>query len=75
MINFSTAGAFLESLFPVSPGASILIQVKDYIFTCEEPDRCPWPRTVVLAEVKWCSELEADAERRFGLGVQYHSPA
>jgi hypothetical protein len=74
MINFSEGGACLESSSDVAPGASILMQLGEYVFACRDPKRCTWPRSLVLAEVRWCLGDPDRGEARFHFGVKYHSP-
>jgi hypothetical protein len=75
MTDFSPAGARLETIRRVETGASILMRLEKYIFACDNLQRCPWPRQVVVAEVKWCLQQDAGSRGRYGLGVRYHTPA
>lgn len=78
MRNFSQAGACFESSQALVHGATILVRLEGDRAECraECTDRtdCPWPRSIVLGEVKWCRGIAGSGLARFGVGVKFHLP-
>jgi hypothetical protein len=76
--DFSSSGAGIESIEALIPGATIMLRIKAYAAGCR-PDcgderHCPWPRSIALAEIKWCRDLSGGRPPRFGAGVRFHPP-
>ena len=78
MRNFSLTGACFESSQALVHGATVLVRLEGYQAECREDctERadCPWPRTIVLGEVKWCRGISGSGLARFGVGVKFHLP-
>lgn len=78
MRNFSEAGVCFESARPPVHGATILVRLEAYQddcrSDCREGSECPWPRSIVLGEVKWCRDIAESGQSLFGVGVKFHLP-
>lgn len=78
MCNFSLNGACFECPQALMKGATILVRLEGHPAECRPECRggsdCPWPRTMILAEVKWCRGISGSAPPRFGVGVKLHLP-
>lgn len=76
MRNFSHAGACLESAEALVYGATIIVRLEAYQAECradcQEKSTCPWPRSMVLGEVKWCRGISGSGLQRFGVGMKFH---
>jgi hypothetical protein len=75
MRNFSHDGVCFEcSRAPVS-GATIMLRLETYHpecrSDCKENTECPWPRSIVLGNVKWCRDMSSSGLPRFGVGVKF----
>ncbi len=77
--NFSSHGACFECCQAPVDGATILLRTDDYPSECrsgcDEKTECPWPRSIVLGDVKWCRGLPGGGKPLFGIGVKFHLPA
>ncbi|MGE5258153.1 MAG: PilZ domain-containing protein [Hyphomicrobiales bacterium] len=78
MRNFSLTGASFECPQELVHGATVVMRLEGYQVECRADctDRveCPWPRYVVLGEVKWCRGISGSSIPRFGVGVKFHLP-
>jgi hypothetical protein len=77
MLNFSHEGICFEcSRAPVN-GATIMVRLETYQSECRSDCKdewnCPWPRSIVLGDVKWCHDITSSGLTRFGVGVKFHS--
>jgi hypothetical protein len=72
VLNFSQDGIFLETLHPISRGATILIRIRPGQEVMSEKPQ--GPRLNALAEVKWCRKRNGDGEPGYCVGVRYHFP-
>jgi len=76
MRNFSHAGACFECSQAPVHGATIMVRLGAYQTECrsdcKEESDCPWPRLLVLGEVKWCREITDGRLPLFGVGVRFH---
>jgi hypothetical protein len=76
MRNFSVTGACFECSQALVRGATIRVRLEDYQTECRSDCRdrseCPWPRSIVLGEVKWCHGISDSGLLRFGFGVKFH---
>jgi len=71
-VNFSASGMFFVSHRQLSKGATLHIRAASN--AALEGDRGPdtgRPRTVALAQVKWCKPIAGSSSSRFGVGVRY----
>lgn len=77
MRNFSGEGVCLECSRAPLNGATILMRLDGYDDCrsgCRPDMECPWPRSLVLGDVKWCRDISGSGEPRFGVGVKFHLP-
>lgn len=76
MRNFSTTGACLESSQALVHGATVLVRLEGYQAECRsgctDKSECPWPRSIVLGEVRWCRGASGSGLPPFGIGVKFH---
>jgi hypothetical protein len=76
MLNYSRHGVCFECAQALVRGATVLVRLNTYPAECRSscqggPD-CPWPPSIVLADVKWCRDLSGNGASRFGVGVKFH---
>jgi hypothetical protein len=78
MRNFSHAGACFESSEALVHGATILVRLEAYQAECrsdcEDKSDCPWPRSIILGDVKWCHDITGRRLPLYGVGVKFHLP-
>jgi hypothetical protein len=73
MMNFSEAGAYIESFREMKTGATIFLHTGRVIIACEKTDGCLPPNATLLAEVKWGGSYSGESGmRRYGAGIRYH---
>jgi hypothetical protein len=76
MRNFSLAGACFECSQALVYGATVLVRLEGYQPECRSECKgrgdCPWPRFLVLGEVKWCRGISGSIPPRFGVGLKFH---
>ena len=71
-MNFSKTGLYFESTRAVDPGSTILIRTEEFPSENSNSDGQAYLRTICLAEVKWCRELEGTSVTLYGVGAKYH---
>jgi hypothetical protein len=58
MLNFSLEGVALEANRPLVNGSSVVMRLEAGAEKCQpdciESTECPWFRSMVLGQVKWC---------------------
>ena len=64
-----------ESRIPFNRGAVLRIRMKDYSMDGLYPDAWEGFRTMAIAEVKWCREINDEKGSYYDVGVRYHDPA
>lgn len=73
ILNYSEAGAYIESHGELKTGASILLHTGRVIIACEKSDDCLPPNATILAEIKWRRTLHEEHDTRlYGAGIRYH---
>jgi hypothetical protein len=76
MRNFSTRGFSFECVQAPVHGATVRVRLESYPSECRSGcqggPECPWPPSIVLADVKWCRDLSSSGAPRFGVGVKFH---
>jgi hypothetical protein len=73
IVNYSEAGAAIESSQKMKPGSNILLHTGRVMIACERMDGCLPPHATLLAEIKWVkSHDEGKDTRRFSAGIRYH---
>jgi hypothetical protein len=75
--NHSKDGLYFESDFSLKPGASIYIRVDNYLPEDSSSGICGCGRvrSLAIAEVKWCEEIQAADGFYYGVGLKYYEPA
>jgi hypothetical protein len=77
--DFSSYGASFECSQAPVHGATILLRLENYPSECrsgcQEKTECPWPRSIVLGDVKWCHDMPSSGLPLFGIGVKFHVSA
>ena len=71
MVNYGGGGMGLESDRVLKPGTSLLCKLQDCSFSSVDSKSFEGPRTISLAEVRWCRELRGFGEPCFGIGIKY----
>lgn len=71
-MNFSKTGLYFESTRAVDPGNTILIRTEEFPAKNSDSKGQAYLRTICLAEVKWCRELEGTSATLYGIGAKYH---
>jgi len=76
--DFSSHGASFECFQAPLQGTTILLRLENYPSDCrsgcDEKMVCPWPRSMVVGDVKWCRGLPGSGPPLFGIGVKFHLP-
>lgn len=74
MRNFSHDGASFESTQALVSGATVVVRLENYPAECRSGcsarSSCPWPRSIILGDVKWCRDLSGGGAPRYGVGVK-----
>ena len=71
MVNYGGGGMCFESSRLLKPGTSVLCRLQDCSFNTADSKSFEGPRTISLAEVRWCKELRVIGKPCFGIGVKY----
>ncbi len=71
MVNCGPGGMCLESSRLFKPGTSLLCKLKDCSFSTADSGCFEGPRSVSIAEVRWCKEIRDNGKTYFGIGVKY----
>jgi hypothetical protein len=74
VVDVSEKGMSFRSRVPLKPGSAIFIRTQKYCRMISNANAEIRPRTVTLAEVKWCRELTSKYETLFDIGVIYLYP-
>lgn len=71
MLNFSRLGSYVETSGKYEFGTILIVRMLRYppVISALESDN--QPRTICLAEVKWCRELANGNGNRYGMGLKY----
>lgn len=80
MLNFSVEGVALEGNQPLVNGSSVVMRLEADADKCRpdciESTECPWVRSMVLGQVKWCEpgpRVDAPASG-WKAGVRFYGP-
>jgi hypothetical protein len=80
MLNFSVEGVALEGNQPLVNGSSVVMRLEADADECRpdciESTECPWVRSMVLGQVKWCEpgpRVDAPASG-WKAGVRFYGP-
>jgi hypothetical protein len=71
MRNFSRQGSYVELCGTYECGTILIVRILACPWTTSALDDCDQPRTICLAEVKWCHQLDAGERHRCGMGLRY----
>ena len=74
VIDVGEKGMCFRSGAPLKPGAVVFIRMEKYSGMISNIRAEVRPRTVTLAEVKWCRELFSKFEALYHIGVMYLYP-
>ena len=74
VVDVGKKGMSFRSRSPLKPGASIFIRMEKYSNVSSDIAAEMRPRSVTLAEVKWCRELISIFETHYHIGVIYLCP-
>ena len=73
LVNYSEAGAAIESLQEMKPGSNILLHTGRIMIACERMDGCLPPHATLLAEIKWVKPHDEGKDTRlYSAGIRYH---
>ena len=75
ILNLGLGGMCFKSNLSLQLGATVYIRLKKTHPNGSGIGHCEGLRSVVLAEVKWCSELPGATALPFSVGVKYFNPA
>ncbi|MEZ4526027.1 MAG: hypothetical protein R2941_08935, partial [Desulfobacterales bacterium] len=70
--NYSTGGIYYESDEYVEKGTMIFYKIEDVMKWIAAPEKGRGMRTVSLAEVECCREIEKRDRYRYGTNVRYY---
>ncbi|UCD82295.1 MAG: hypothetical protein JSW26_12985 [Desulfobacterales bacterium] len=73
-LDYSTYGLKFKSLCALRPGTTICIRVKPGQRGSRPDCFGQSMRSLALAEVKWCREIEGSNACRYEVGVHYYPP-
>jgi len=72
MRNFSSHGSYVETSGQYKSGTILIVRMLRYPSVISTMQCDSQPRTICLAEVKWCRKLiEGNSNRRYGMGLKY----
>jgi hypothetical protein len=71
MVNYGGGGMCLQSSRLIKPGTSLLCKLQDCSFSSADSQSFEGPRTISIAEVRWCKEISDIGKSCFGIGVKY----
>jgi hypothetical protein len=72
MRNFSSHGSYVETSGRFKSGTILIVRMLRYPTVTSTLDFDNQPRTICLAEVKWCRKLiDGKSNRRYGMGLKY----
>jgi hypothetical protein len=74
VVDVSETGMCFRSRTPLKPGAVVFIRMEKYSPMISNINSEIRPRSVTLAEVKWCGELFSKFETLYDIGVIYLYP-
>ncbi len=74
LINHCPDGMCIRSRTGYKPGMSLVVRVKCYQSNDANIDYCEGPRSINLADVKWCEEIIDDESPYFKVGLQLLAP-
>ena len=72
MLNYSKSGMYFKSNTALKQGANIYFKIINCPVFPSDPESCRGLRTVSLAEVRWCKELNNGNSGSFEVGVKYY---
>jgi len=74
LIDHCADGMCIRSRIEYKPGMSLVVRVKCYQSNDADIDFCDGPKSINLADVKWCKEIVDDERPSFKVGLQLLAP-
>lgn len=71
MRNFSNHGFYVETSGRFESGTILIVRMLRYPAVTSNLDCDSQPRTICLAEVKWCRKLVEGNGTRYGMGLRF----
>ena len=71
MRNFSSSGSYVEISGKFVSGTILVMRMLNCPPVTPTLSNDSHPRTICLAEVKWCRELAEENDKRYGMGLKY----
>jgi hypothetical protein len=71
LLNYSKAGVYLESVSLFKEKSIIFIRVEEILSNGAQSNINCAPRTITLAEVRWCKKISDAGIARWGIGARY----
>lgn len=68
--NFSSQGSYVETTHKFEAGAILIVRMVRYAPSSSTAADYQ-PRSIALAEVKWCRKLSEEMSDRYGMGLRY----
>jgi hypothetical protein len=78
MVNFSQEGVALEAEQLLINGSSVVMRLDgdpgECRPDCSDAAGCPWPRSMLLGDVKWCRPRSVEDKHppRWGAGIRIY---
>ena len=74
-LNFSDTGLCVKMDNPIPKGTPVFVRVESMTITKDSKTQDLFPRTVGLAEVRWCRKIDTGAEPFYQVGMKYLHPS
>jgi hypothetical protein len=71
VLNSSDEGMYFESRYPLKPGQCICIRTKHVLDEMPVSSDAGGPKTLSLAQVRWCEPKQDARFIEYGVGVKY----
>lgn len=71
LLNYSKAGVYLESVSLFKEKSIIFIRVEEILSNVVQSNLNCAPRTITLAEVRWCKKIKDAGIARYAIGARY----
>jgi hypothetical protein len=71
LLNYSEAGVYLESVSLFKEKSIIFIRVEEILSNAAQSNVNCAPRTITLAEVRWCKKISDADIARYAIGARY----
>lgn len=71
LLNYSKAGVYLESASLFKEKSIIFIRIEEILSNSAQLNLNFAPRTITLAEVRWCKKISDAGIARYAIGAKY----